>query len=53
MNFTPGRLNRGVVSTGLGDIPLGEELAAKLGDSSDRQVSVGLGPEAFEDASLV
>ena len=53
MNFTPGRLNGGVVSTGLGDIPLGEELASKLGDSNDRQVIVGLRPEAFEDASLV
>ena len=53
MNFTPGRLNGGVVSTGLGDIPLGDELASKLGDSNDRQVIVGLRPEAFEDASLV
>ena len=53
MNFTPGRLNGGVVSTGLGDIPLGDELASKLGDSNDRQVIVSLRPEAFEDASLV
>ncbi|MFC3850189.1 ABC transporter ATP-binding protein [Corynebacterium hansenii] len=53
MNFTPGRINGGVVSTGLGDIPLSDDLRAKLGDASDRSVIVGLRPEAFEDANLV
>src|SRR5699024_11035908 len=53
MNFTPGRLNRGEASTGLGDIPLSDELNSRLKDSADRQVSVGLRPEAFEDVELV
>ncbi|MDK8768593.1 sn-glycerol-3-phosphate ABC transporter ATP-binding protein UgpC [Corynebacterium freneyi] len=53
MNFTPGRLNRGVVSTGIGDIPLSDELASAIGDVADRNVIVGLRPEAFEDATLV
>ena len=53
MNFTPGRLKGGVVSTGLGDIPLSDELSSRLKDSADRQVIVGLRPEAFEDVELV
>lgn len=53
MNFTPGQLNAGVVSTGLGDIPLVDELASALGGTNDRRVIVGVRPEAFEDASLV
>lgn len=53
MNFTPGRLNGDVVSTGLGDIPLSDELGSRLKDSSDRQVIVGLRPEAFEDVELL
>lgn len=53
MNFTPGQLNAGVVSTGLGDIPLVDEFASALGGTNDRRVIVGVRPEAFEDASLV
>lgn len=53
MNFTPGQLNAGVVSTGLGNIPLVDELASALGGTNDRRVIVGVRPEAFEDASLV
>ncbi|MDO4610406.1 ABC transporter ATP-binding protein [Corynebacterium sp.] len=53
MNFVPGRLSGGSVRTALGDIPLRGELADKLGAEKDRQVVVGLRPEAFEDARLV
>src|SRR5699024_5947416 len=53
LNVTPGRLKGGVVSTGLGDIPLSDELNSRLKDSADRQVIVGLRPEAFEDVELV
>ncbi|WP_448851274.1 ABC transporter ATP-binding protein [Corynebacterium sp. 335C] len=53
MNFTPGRLSGGSVRTALGDIPLRGDLADKLRSAGDREVVVGLRPEAFEDAKLV
>ncbi|MBV7295015.1 sn-glycerol-3-phosphate ABC transporter ATP-binding protein UgpC [Corynebacterium sp. TAE3-ERU12] len=53
MNFTAGDVDGTVVRTAFGDIPLTDELAAKVGDNAQRKVIVGLRPEAFEDIDLV
>jgi multiple sugar transport system ATP-binding protein len=54
MNFMAGSLSEGKLRTGLGDIPLGNQLRQTLeraGAGSD--VIVGIRPESFEDAALV
>jgi multiple sugar transport system ATP-binding protein len=54
MNFLPATLEDGRFRTGLGDVPLVDELRRTLeaGDAP-RQVIVGIRPEHFEDAALV
>jgi len=50
MNFLPGRLTEGKVRTAIGGLPLGDEIRRELeSGNADRDVIVGLRPEAFED----
>ncbi|APT90316.1 ABC transporter ATP-binding protein [Corynebacterium sphenisci DSM 44792] len=53
MNFTAGRLRGGVAETGLGEIPLPDRLREAAAAAGEREVIVGVRPEAFEDAALV
>jgi multiple sugar transport system ATP-binding protein len=54
MNFLPGHLNGGSVTTPLGEAPLPDRLRQALDKSGgDRDVIVGIRPEHFEEASLV
>ena len=50
MNFLPGRIAEGKVRTAIGHLPLGDRVRRELEDTdADREVIVGLRPEAFED----
>ncbi len=54
MNFVPARLERGVLRSDLGELPLTDRLRRAV-ESTDapREVIVGIRPEHFEDAALV
>ena len=53
MNFMPGRLEGDVVRLPIGEVRIGEESRRRLGDGRSGDVTVGVRPEHFEDASLV
>jgi multiple sugar transport system ATP-binding protein len=54
MNFLFATLEEGKLRTGLGDIPLRDELRRAVeSKAAGRDVIVGIRPESFEDASLV
>ncbi|GAB3693018.1 ABC transporter ATP-binding protein [Corynebacterium nasicanis] len=53
MNFMPGRLHDGVVSTGFGAILLPDALIDAASRATSDSVILGIRPEAFEDAYLV
>jgi multiple sugar transport system ATP-binding protein len=53
MNFLPGTIAEGKVSTAIGQLPLTDQAKTDLGETKgDRDVIVGLRPEAFEDAAF-
>ncbi|HLU55033.1 MAG TPA: sn-glycerol-3-phosphate ABC transporter ATP-binding protein UgpC [Pseudonocardia sp.] len=54
MNFLPAALEEGAFRTGLGDLPLTDELRRTL-EAADapRNLIVGIRPEHFEDAALL
>jgi multiple sugar transport system ATP-binding protein len=52
MNFLPGELEGDHVKLPIGNVPLSQELRAKVGQTSGKQVIAGLRPEHFEDASV-
>ncbi|GAB3868757.1 sn-glycerol-3-phosphate ABC transporter ATP-binding protein UgpC [Nocardioides maradonensis] len=52
MNFLPATVEDGALQTGLGRLPLGDELRRAIEGGSGREVIVGLRPEHFEDASV-
>jgi multiple sugar transport system ATP-binding protein len=53
MNFVPGTLEEGQLRTPFGDIPLPDEVRAKVERSSGgRDVIIGIRPEHFKDAAL-
>ena len=54
MNFLPATLEDGRFRTGIGDVPLVDELRRNLEASkAPRQLIVGIRPEHFEDAALL
>ncbi len=54
MNFLPGRLGNGTVTTSLGEAPLTDRMRQDLDRAgSTGDVIVGIRPEHFEDAALV
>jgi multiple sugar transport system ATP-binding protein len=54
MNFMAATLEDGKLRTGLGDIPMSDQLRRAVESSgAGRDVIVGIRPESFEDASLV
>ncbi len=54
MNFLPGRLGNGTVTTALGEAPLPDHIRQAVERSKNSgNVIVGIRPEHFEDASLV
>jgi multiple sugar transport system ATP-binding protein len=53
MNFMPATVKNGTVSLPIGDVPLPDELRAKVGSVGGKQLIAGIRPENFEDAALV
>src|SRR3954453_14516116 len=54
MNFVPARVEDNKLRTGLGDLPLVDQLRRNLETrNAPRDLILGIRPEAFEDASLV
>jgi multiple sugar transport system ATP-binding protein len=54
MNFLAATVEDGKLRTGLGDLPLSDQLRRAIeGSGAGRDVIVGIRPEDFEDASLV